>query len=131
MFSFHEQKEVTADGNILTITLSGAIAAEFHQKLDIKHCNFASDIVWGDENLCATVHSMSVDLALFVIRNKGRFNVDEVVVVSSKEMGVNEIGLLDGKHMEPLEYVTLLGGSEHQSSDAEGSNSGDNDFSEE
>lgn len=131
MFTFHEEKEFNKDGNILTLTLSGAIATEYQQKLDIKHCNFASDIVWGDENLCATVHSMSTSLALFLIKNRDRFNVDEVVIVSNKEMEVNEVSLLDGKYMDPLEYMTLLTGSENQTSTAEEPSSGDNDFSEE
>lgn len=130
MFTFHDKKEFNGDGNILTLTLSGAIAAEYHPKLDIEHCNFASDIVWGDENLCATVYSMSASLALFLIKNKDKFNVDEVVVVSNKETDVNEIGLLDGKHMDPLEFLLLLAGDEQSDSDAGGQSGGDNDFSE-
>lgn len=118
MFQFHDQEQLPDNGNILTITLGGAIATEYHQKIELKHCDFASDIVWGEENLCATVHSMKLDLALFLIKHKHMFNVEGIIIVASKESGVNEIGLLAGKHMEPLEYVTLLSGSETQSNDS-------------
>lgn len=130
MFDFHQETDTNQDGNVLALTLSGAIASDFHKRLNIEHCDFASSIAWGEENLCATVYSMKLDLALFLIRNKSKFNVDSVVVVSSKDVAVPEITLLDGQHIEPLEYITLLDGDEPQPADKGGSQDGHDDLSE-
>lgn len=130
MFTFHEEDKVMGDGIVLAITLPGAIASEYQSRLHMQHCDFASDIVWGEENLCATVHSMSLNLAQFLIKNKDVFNVESVVIVSSKDIDLAEISLLDGFHKEPLEYLALLDGSEDQSEASGESQDGDNDSAE-
>jgi hypothetical protein len=130
MFTFHDNETDLPEGNILAVTLQGAIASEYHSKVELKHCDFASDIIWGEENLCATVHSMKLDLALFIITNKAQFNVNSIIVVASKDSGVSEISLLKGKHIEPLEYIALLTEGETQSTDTGESQDGDNDSAE-
>lgn len=73
---------------------------------------------------------MSLNLAQFLIKNKDVFNVESVVIVSSKDIDLAEISLLDGFHKEPLEYLALLDGSESQSEASGESQDGDNDSAE-
>lgn len=128
MFDFHQEVNSSSDGFVLCISLPQAIHSEFASKLQLEHCDFASDIVWREETLCATVFVMKLQLAQFLIKHKQMFNISEVIVVSSKDTNVSEISLLDGRHMDPLEYIAL--GSEEKDSviNEEIARDGNNDF---
>ena len=125
MFDFHDTDESAKGDLVLTLTLPNGIPSEYQSKIDVQHCTFASDIIWSDESLCATVHSVPLNLALFLIKHKVMFNVSEVIIVEAKESGVAEFSLLDGKHIDPLEYIALLSGEKNQTSAEEEVESGD------
>lgn len=130
MFTFHEKEDKAGTGMVLSLTIAGAIQSDYHAKLNMKHCTFASDIVWAEETLCATVHIMSISLAQFLIKHREMFNVSHVIVVTSPDSGVPEVSLLDGQHMDPLEFLALLSGEETQSSDGGGTGDGDDNLTE-
>lgn len=108
MLPIYDKSQASSEGLVLSITLSGAVSTLYHDQLNMIHCNFVSSINWNDKNLCAAVHILPLDIAQFILSNKDKFNLDDVLVVADADTSVFEIELLDGNRVDPLEFLSLF-----------------------
>ena len=109
MFTFHDKPVEGIDGLVLVITLDGGIHSDYHNRLNLQHCNSLSQIHWGnEETLCATVHIVSLEIAQHLIKFHKLFGLSEIIVCADADADVPELSLLDARRISPLEYLALL-----------------------
>lgn len=118
MFTFHDDKVEDLDGPVLVITLDGGIHSDYHNRLNLKHCNSLSQLDWGsEETLCATVYVLNLDMAQHLIKFAELFGISEILVCADAEANVPELSLLSARRLTPLEYLAVLDGDSKSSDD--------------
>lgn len=130
MFSFHNDNQNKQDGKILCVCISGSVPSEYHHKINIKHCDFVSDIVWDEESLCATVFQLDVKAINFLANSKQWFDIQGIMLVADAGSEDPNLSLVNATRVDPIKYLSLFEESPNRS-DESGVDDGNNQFSEE
>lgn len=130
MFSFHKNEQNGQDGKILCVCISGSVPAEYHHKINIKHCDFVSDIVWDEESLCATVFQLDVNAINFLANNKQWFDIQGIMLVADAGSDDPNLSLVNATRVDPIKYLSLFE-EEPTHSKGSGDDDGHDNFSEE